>query len=92
MGHYRLYFILNNHIKGFADLHSESDEAAIDRGKELFDIVSERYPNFEVWDGARLVHRTDYAVVDTIGNAMRRSVADRADVADHGVARVGWWD
>ena len=86
MGHYRLYFILNNKIQDFADLDSESDEAAIDSGKELFGKVSNRYPNFEVWDGARLVHRTDYAVVDTIGNAMRRSVADR------GVARVGWWD
>jgi hypothetical protein len=53
----RCYFTRNNHIVAVQELAAESDADAIKQAERLLEERPEQFGSFEIWDGARLVHR-----------------------------------
>lgn len=55
----RCYFMHDGHIQAVEVLRATTDEAAIKEAHELFrEHSGRRFAGFEVWDQARLVHRS----------------------------------
>lgn len=58
MSHYRCYFLGKDHaIVAAEDFEAPSDEQAREKAEQLFRGRRERIAGFEVWTGARRIHR-----------------------------------
>ncbi|GEM_PF-1828621 len=53
----RCYFMRGGHIAAVELVTDDSDEAAINQGKALFEQRRQEFAGFEVWDRERFVYR-----------------------------------
>src|SRR5215472_1934605 len=54
----RCYLFRRGHIAGVEMLKAGSDEALVEQARVLFEKCGKEFQGFEVWDGARFVHRS----------------------------------